>query len=388
MTAESTSKVAVLRSTYKNVNDNIKKMFELLEYTPVKKGVLIKANLVDSYPPKTGIITSPKIIEAIIKYLRKYSPDIEIVVGDGCALHTKMEIVFSKSGYQYLSDQYNVELVDLDEVERKEYKWEDGTIKLPEYLESYEYINVAKMKTHSQTSVSLCMKNQKGLLRKKDKKDFHRKCNLHESIRLLAEVARPDLNIIDGIIGLEGRGPIHLGKTKKDVNLIIGSKNIYAADNVAAKIMGFSVADIDHIPEFSEYTEVGEKVLDCITPFKKCDPSPWVDKNVYIHFDETTCSICPIVLEYALKPSLSNFAFATKLILSGGLLGRKDIIVANFDHIPKGAEDIICIGNCCLELSEKHGLHIVRGCPPEKEEIRSQYLEFCKSSKKTNSKRA
>ncbi len=86
--------------------------------------------------------------------------------------------------------------------------------------------------------------NQKGLLSAKDKKDFHRKLHLHNSVKLLSELVKPDLVITDGILSLEGRGPIQHGTPKKNTNLIIGSKNMYAADNAAAKIMGFDVAEI------------------------------------------------------------------------------------------------------------------------------------------------
>ena len=43
MFTENTPKVAILSSTYNNVSENIEKMLELLEYNPVKKGILIKA---------------------------------------------------------------------------------------------------------------------------------------------------------------------------------------------------------------------------------------------------------------------------------------------------------------------------------------------------------
>ncbi len=374
-------KVAVLKSTYNNIFDNIEQMIDLLGYTPKKKNIFIKPNLVDAYPPKTGIITSPKVVEAIVKYFKKNFPDSEIVIGDGCALHTKMEYVLNKAGYRYLSDKYGVKLVDLEDAKRTELEWKHGSLKIPEYINTHEYINVAKLKTHCQTSVTLSIKNQKGLLSAKDKKDFHRKLHLHNSVKLLSELVKPDLVIIDGILSLEGRGPIQHGTPKKNTNLIIGSKNMYAADNAAAKIMGFDVAEIEHIPAFADYIEVGEKVSEYIIPFKRSDPSPWIEKNIYFHFDETMCSICGIEIENALKPSFSNLPFVFKSILAGGLSGRKDLITGNLDKLPEGAENTICFGNCAFELSEKNNLPIIKGCPPKIEKIKEQYLEFCKNVK-------
>ena len=56
-----------------------------------------------------------------------------------------------------------------------------------------------KMKTHLQSSVTLGIKNQKGLLLTKDKKVFHR-MDIHDALRQLSSAARPDLTIVDGII--------------------------------------------------------------------------------------------------------------------------------------------------------------------------------------------
>ncbi len=94
------------------------------------------------------------------------------------------------------------------------------------------------------------------------------------------------------------------------------------------------------------------------------------------------CSICGIEIENALKPSFSNLPFVFKSILAGGLSGRKDLITGNLDKLPEGAENTICFGNCAFELSEKHNLPIIKGCPPKIEEIKEQYLEFCKNVKK------
>ncbi len=371
-------RLAVIRSTYGKIRENMERMMGLLGYRPKKNGFFIKPNLVDAYAPRTGIVTSPRIVEAVVRFIRKNYPGREIVVGEGCALPEKMEKVFRAAGYRSLVRRYGVRLVNLEEVERIPVKWEHGLLMLPALIGTHEYINMPKLKTHSQTSVTLSMKNQKGILLKKDKIGFHLNHNLHAAVIRLSELVKPDLNIMDGVMGLEGRGPLHLGTPRKDVNLIIGSANIYAADNAAARIMGFDIKEIEHIPEFSDYEEVGERVTDCITPFLKCDPSPWIERNVYCHFDRTLCSICSLEIEAALKPSLSNLPYICRLILAGGLTRRKDILLGGLAGIPEGAENMICIGSCCRELSREHGLPIVKGCPPSRKEIRERFLAFCR----------
>ncbi len=91
MNSHNTCKVAICRSTYHNVNDKIEEMFGLINYVPKKDNIFIKPNIVDAESPKTGIITSPKVVEAIILYFRKYYPDNKITIGEGPAVHVEWE---------------------------------------------------------------------------------------------------------------------------------------------------------------------------------------------------------------------------------------------------------------------------------------------------------
>ena len=56
------------------------------------------------------------------------------------------------------------------------------------------------------TGATLCLKNQKGLLKLSDKKQFHlgygEKTNLHECIRELSKIIQPELNIVDATTAL------------------------------------------------------------------------------------------------------------------------------------------------------------------------------------------
>ena len=84
-------KVAILGSTYGTINQKVRELLGLLDYRPAKENIFIKPNLTSTFSPRTGIITSPGIIEALIMYLR-----------DG-----------------YLVKKYGIEVVDLDHVGRR-----------------------------------------------------------------------------------------------------------------------------------------------------------------------------------------------------------------------------------------------------------------------------
>ena len=95
MDLEKKAKVALLCSNYKSISQSIEKLVTLLDYIPKKNGIFIKPNIVGSYAANSGIVTSPKIIEALILYFKKRFPHKKIIIGDGPADPSQAE-KFSK----------------------------------------------------------------------------------------------------------------------------------------------------------------------------------------------------------------------------------------------------------------------------------------------------
>ena len=56
---------------------------------------------------------------------------------------------------------------------------------------------------------------------------------------------KPALTVIDGFVGMEGRGPTD--GTPVKMNLIIAGKEVVATDASAARIIGFDPLEISHI---------------------------------------------------------------------------------------------------------------------------------------------
>jgi len=152
--------IAVRKADYQNLDLVIAALLEEVGFTPDKnKGIFIKPNVVIG----TGdysIITSPAVVEALIRYFSGY----KIIIGERSAVGVDTFGALERSGYLALAQRYGVEIVDLSQVARVKVEWERGVLALPQLLFENNYINVAKLKTHFLTTVSLCAKNQKGLL--------------------------------------------------------------------------------------------------------------------------------------------------------------------------------------------------------------------------------
>jgi ferredoxin len=108
-------------------------------------------------------------------------------------------------------------------------------------------INIPKFKTHGFTVLTACLKNLFGLVvgmyKMKIHKDNFRPEDLSKVIVDIYEARKPDLNILDGILGLEGQGPGSSGIPKK-MNLVAASSDGLSLDMVLSAMMKVGILDI------------------------------------------------------------------------------------------------------------------------------------------------
>jgi len=351
--------IGIAKANLNNVDQKMSELLNMIGYVPKKKKIFLKPNVVNIRKPQTGVITHPRVVEALLKHFSDY----EVVIGEGSIIGTDTKEVFKKTGYTALAEQYGVQLVDLNDVERTEIKWKYGTVRIPKILETHEYINIPTMKTHIVTTVTIGFKNQKGLLSAADKMRFH-KMGLHQPIREFAEVVRPDLTVVDGIICVEGDGPGLSGKPKQ-MDLIIAGTDLSEVENVCCRIMGFDANEIEHIPSV-EIGEIKGLTIDEVRrPFLRAR-SFHKKFNVYYHpFDG--CSGCINSVGEGVRSLRSPIKLAK--FLYWGLLRRLDFIAGSNPALPENAGRVICVGNCAAKFAREHGLPLLEGCPPNPHDI-------------------
>lgn len=343
--------VGIIKSTLDSVSVDIKTLLDSIQYKPGRKDVIIKPNLVAPVPPQRGVTTHPKVMEALIEYLKEFDVNISILESSSVAQDTKK--VFKLLGYEEMSKKYNVPLLDANDQPKVKKDWYYGQIEIPEAVFTQEYINVPKMKTHIGTIVSLGMKNQKGLISHATKKTFHLKYELDKAVQELAKVVSPDLTIVDGIIALEGDGPGGAG-IPKNMNLLIAGQNIVEVDNTAIKIMGFENYEVPHIPKLDyEIDEVLLKSNDVIQPFIRAKKHNLELENIH-YYSCRSCSGCTERLAMGLKRMPEHLALPDMNIIAG--------IEPKF---PDNDLPSICFGNCTRKFAEANNLLFLEGCPPE-----------------------
>ncbi len=246
------SKVALIKGE-RNLA-TVEKAIELADglKTLADKPVLIKINFITTKTWETGATTDPIVVEGIIKALKPINENIAVVESD--ATFTNCEKAAKVTGIGLLCEKYGIPFINLRRIkERVSIQVPDPetltTISLPKILLNSHIISAAKLKTHEETIVTLGLKNMFGLIPDKLKAKYHMK-NINKVVVDLNKIIKSSLTVIDGFIGMEGKGPVH-GKPVK-MDLVIAGKDPVATDAVAAQVMGFNPNDIYHIRRLNE----------------------------------------------------------------------------------------------------------------------------------------
>jgi len=353
--------VGIVRATLAALESSMAELMCLIGYEPRRQALFIKPNVPDSGPPGHGLYTDPAVVDAFLKLF----PGRTAVIGEGCIVGRDADLALRKNGYAAVAERRGAALVNLDRAERFDTPWSHGQLRLPVYLRTHEYINIAKMKTHIQTGVTLGMKNQKGLLAPADKRRFHR-LGLNECIQALAEVVQPALTIVDGVVALEGDGPWRYGRPLQ-MNVLVAGTNLIEVDNVCRELMGFAPEHAPHIPTLPEVETVGMSISEARRPFAFGYRGYFVYKNAYEHVNDS-CSGCNWTLYHAFK-AVKRSGWRRVKFQYRGVWRRLDIVMGHAKGLPRGHGKIICLGDCAGQFAEEHGLPIARGCPPAAEDV-------------------
>jgi uncharacterized protein (DUF362 family) len=336
------------------------------EWKPKHNAVFIKPNIGAT---SFYVNTDPSVVRGLIHYLRGIGIT-DVIVGEG-AVETEYESTgynFHHQGWDDLANQENVELLDLNKCERVAVPWQYGeergleSLMLPRALENRSYINVAKLKTHMQTLVSLCTKNQKGLLNSATRKKFH-KWGLHEPIARLTEAVSPELCVVDGYYGIEGNGPGDWG-TRKKVGLLIAGDSMVEVDSACCGLMGISPDEVEHLKIFRRMTGFSTVPINLSKRGSFRRPSPSFRKFKTHLRPENACTACLSSVGKMNKLARKSWA-GVKVFSRKGLLTRLDIVVGSPKDVPRRHGYLVFYGDCAKKLASRYSEYpFIQGCPP------------------------
>ena len=242
-------KVSNLQS-FEEIRDGVAWLFEELKVKSiiVHNGiVLIKVNLCLLMGPETGATVDPRVARAIVEWLKSNCTVKKVIIGEADATHLSADIAFKALGWKKYFNEFDSEVefcnLSLDKrVEAKSCFGRDIEMSL-KYMEADTLISLAKLKTHSLQKMTCTMKNLFGALPEKYKIRYHP--SLTDSICEFASVRRPDLSVVDGLIGMDGKGPVN--GFPKICRMLIAGTDMVATDHFCAKVMRFRPMSVPHI---------------------------------------------------------------------------------------------------------------------------------------------
>lgn len=211
---------------------------------PSNARVVVKPNLCTAVPDKIAASnTDPAIAEAVCEMLLTRTPHVTMAESDG--LRQTAWQAFEESGYVPMARRLGVKLVNMSEVEWVPQELEPaGKVELPRpLLEADVFITLPVLKTHALTYFTGALKNQWGCLPQYDRILYHR--YLDPLLVSLHRLLRPGFAVMDGILGMEGRGPAN-GKPRR-MDVILASRDSVALDASAMRLVGLDPARSKHV---------------------------------------------------------------------------------------------------------------------------------------------
>jgi uncharacterized protein (DUF362 family) len=211
--------------------------------------VLLKPNLVE-FDPATCINTNVAVIAAALEVFRTLGA-AEVWIGEGPGHRRDTYALAEMARYRSEIPQFDLRFVDLnrDDVSPFQGFADRGEIYLPNTaLRADLVVSLAKMKTHHWAGATLSMKNLFGLVPGSvygwPKNELHH-VGIPRSIVELTRIFRRSFAIVDGIVGMEGNGPIQ--GTPKPCGVLVMGSDLPAVDATCCRIMGIDPARVEYL---------------------------------------------------------------------------------------------------------------------------------------------
>ncbi|MBM3810898.1 MAG: DUF362 domain-containing protein [Acidimicrobiia bacterium] len=227
------------------------------------KRVLLKPNLVE-FDHKTCINTHPAVLAATVELFRSLGA-ADVRIGEGPGHRRDTLFLAEEAGYMEAVPRFESLFVDLnrDDVSRRPGFLHDDSIYLPNTaLQADLIVSLPKMKTHHWAGATLSMKNYFGLVPGAvygwPKNPLHY-AGIDRSIVGLSRIFRRNFAIVDGIIGMEGNGPIQ--GTPKSSNVIVMGADLVAVDATCCRIMGIDPTKVNYLGQASDLGNLDESQI-------------------------------------------------------------------------------------------------------------------------------
>ncbi len=240
------SHVSIQKTTYENIN--IPELLEPLDGMKhfIQKGdhVLLKTNLLIPSDPKKAVVTHPSVIKAVAQSIL-HNGGVPFIGDSPSGQFTKrrLEKAYQKSGLVPVAKELGIELnydTSVKKIIIPQARKLKKTVFCNYVLKADKVIAVPKIKTHSYMIMTLATKIMYGAIPGLTKAKYHslfiRRAAFADMLLDVLSVRKPDLFVMDGVVGMQGDGPS--GGTPVDLGLLLASEDAVAMDLAILDLLG------------------------------------------------------------------------------------------------------------------------------------------------------
>jgi len=216
------------------------------------KRVVLKPNLVE-FEPGSVINTHPLVVDAALEAFRALgAADVRIAEGPGHRRNT-LDLADAAGYFETIRNFEDIFTdLNLDEVSRIHVARPSSRLDLlylPQTVLSCDLlVSIPKMKTHHWTGATLGMKNLFGIVPGGVygwPKNVLHWAGINESIADIHSLIPRRFTLVDGIVGMEGNGPIQ-GKPKA-AGVLVAGRDMPGVDATCCRIMGIDPRKIEYL---------------------------------------------------------------------------------------------------------------------------------------------
>jgi len=264
-----------------SIYDTMRRMLASHSLDVRGRNIVLKPNLVE-FEPESSINTNPLVVHAAYEAFHAMgAATVRIAEGPGHRRNT-LDLA-DAAGYFKIVPQFEDQFTDLnlDDVTRvyphRQFSRVEKLYLPNTALGADLLVSIAKMKTHHWVGATLSMKNLFGTVPSGVygwPKNVLHWAGIDESIADLHEAFPHHFSIVDGIVGMEGNGPIQ--GVPKHAGVLVAGNDPVAVDATCCRIMCIDPFQIGYLRLASDtdshmsernINQIGEAIADAATPF-------------------------------------------------------------------------------------------------------------------------
>ena len=272
-----TSRVSITKASgyTQDLYDTVRRIFQQHKLELAGKRVVVKPNLVE-FDASTCVNTHPMVVHAVYEAARSMgAADVRIAEGPGHR-RTTMDLA-EAAGYYDTVAKFEDRFTDLNLDDVSLRKIANPASKLTEIylpntvLAADLIISVPKMKTHHWAGATLSMKNFFGVVPGAVygwPKNVLHWAGIDDCIVDLHGLFPKTFAVVDGIVGMEGNGPIQ--GTPKHAGVLVAGHDLPSVDATCCRVMGIDPTKVAYIAktQSARIEQIGESIASVRSNFE------------------------------------------------------------------------------------------------------------------------